>query len=298
MSLPYACRSDHKVPIIYRVTRLRDGKSFATRSVVATQHGKAIFSAGESQLATEPVATSALTLQLAAVISSHIACSHFRLLLPCRAEIQYHIGEESVISHQCKMPVVPPPESLPNMQEHYKRVMSDPRLHPSVAPRIEKYLHAPFPIDVRPCKAVDYFSPVPQEDARTQVWLRCTEDLGPAVTANVATQHAERFLHTAAVTYASDWSLASTMLLPHGLNFGSTRLSMIASLDHVLYFAAGVTFRADEWMLFDLESPVLRGARGLNIGRIFTRDGILIATCIQEALVRVRTPATAALPPT
>lgn len=157
---------DHHVPILYRVSRLRDGKSFATRSVVATQHGKAIFS----------------------------------------AEMQFHKAEESSLSHQCTAPAVPAPESLPTMQQHYARVMADPRLHPSVAPRIEKYLHAPFPIDVRPCGAVDYFSPAAQE-ARTQVWLRCTEELGPPSDAAEPAQRAERFLHTAAVTYASDWSL-------------------------------------------------------------------------------------------
>jgi len=35
---------DPKVPIIYEVDRIRDGKSFATRRVVAIQHGRAIFS--------------------------------------------------------------------------------------------------------------------------------------------------------------------------------------------------------------------------------------------------------------
>jgi len=35
---------DPKVPIIYEVDRIRDGKSFTTRRVVAIQHGRAIFS--------------------------------------------------------------------------------------------------------------------------------------------------------------------------------------------------------------------------------------------------------------
>src|ERR1700678_1725280 len=35
---------DPKVPIIYEVDRIRDGKSFTTRRVIAIQHGHAIFS--------------------------------------------------------------------------------------------------------------------------------------------------------------------------------------------------------------------------------------------------------------
>ena len=78
------------------------------------------------------------------------------------------------------------------------------------------------------------------------------------------------------------------MMLPHGLVYGHPRISMVASLDHCMWFSSSTPFRADEWSLYEMESPVLRGNRGLNIGRIFTREGRLIATCAQEALVRLR----------
>jgi acyl-CoA thioesterase-2 len=44
---------DPKVPIIYEVDRIRDGRSFATRRVVAIQHGQAIFSMSASYHAEE-----------------------------------------------------------------------------------------------------------------------------------------------------------------------------------------------------------------------------------------------------
>jgi acyl-CoA thioesterase II len=44
---------DPKVPIIYEVDRIRDGKSFTTRRVVAIQHGHAIFSMSASFQAIE-----------------------------------------------------------------------------------------------------------------------------------------------------------------------------------------------------------------------------------------------------
>lgn len=78
------------------------------------------------------------------------------------------------------------------------------------------------------------------------------------------------------------------MFLPLGISFGSSKIAMVASLDHVMHFHALTPFRADEWMLYELESPILRGTRGLNHGRIFTRDGRLVASCVQEALVRLR----------
>jgi acyl-CoA thioesterase-2 len=45
---------DPKVPIIYEVDRIRDGRSFTTRRVVAIQHGHAIFSMSVSFHVTEP----------------------------------------------------------------------------------------------------------------------------------------------------------------------------------------------------------------------------------------------------
>src|SRR5438874_10845805 len=61
---------DPAVPIIYEVDRIRDGKSFTTRRVVAIQHGQAIFSMSAS----------------------------------------FH-GDEPSLSHQARMPDVPPPEA-------------------------------------------------------------------------------------------------------------------------------------------------------------------------------------------
>ena len=79
------------------------------------------------------------------------------------------------------------------------------------------------------------------------------------------------------------------MMLPHGIMYGHPRISMVASLDHSMWFTSSPKpFRADEWILYEMESPVLAGNRGLNIGRIFTRDGLLVATAVQEALIRLR----------
>ena len=57
-----------------------------------------------------------------------------------------------------------------------------------------------------------------------------------------------------------------------------------ASLDHAVWFHR--PFRMDEWLLFELDSPVATGARGIGRGLLYTREGRLVASCVQEALLR------------
>jgi acyl-CoA thioesterase-2 len=49
--------------------------------------------------------------------------------------------------------------------------------------------------------------------------------------------------------------------------------------------------RVDSWLLHDQESPSASGGRGLGRGRVFATDGSLVATTVQEGLLRLR-PAT------
>jgi acyl-CoA thioesterase-2 len=96
-------------------------------------------------------------------------------------------------------------------------------------------------------------------------------------------------LHACVVTYASDLTLLDTVLSAHGLNPHRLALSsapgvMLASLDHAVWFHR--PFRADEWLLYAQDSPVSHGARGFARGSIFTRAGSLVASVVQEGLVR------------
>jgi acyl-CoA thioesterase-2 len=91
-------------------------------------------------------------------------------------------------------------------------------------------------------------------------------------------------VHVCAIAYASDMSLLDSVLLAHGLTWDTEGLSA-ASLDHAMWFHG--PFRADEWLLYAQESPAASGARGLAQGRIFRRDGRLVATVVQEGLIRV-----------
>jgi acyl-CoA thioesterase-2 len=97
----------------------------------------------------------------------------------------------------------------------------------------------------------------------------------------------DRALHQNLLAYVSDYELLGASVLPHGLTFVSGTLIM-ASLDHALWFHR--EFRMDDWLLYAIESPTASGARGYSRGRLFTADGVLVASTVQEGLIRVVDP--------
>ena len=89
------------------------------------------------------------------------------------------------------------------------------------------------------------------------------------------------------MTYASDMTLLDTVLLNHGLAWGD-KPTMGASLDHAMWFHR--PFRADEWLLYAQDTPNASGARGLARGQVFTEEGELVVSVVQEGLIRVVEP--------
>jgi acyl-CoA thioesterase-2 len=177
--------------------------------------------------------------------------------------------EESGLEHQDVMPVVPPPESLRRDVDRVRDVAD--RLPPFLVER----LLSERPFDVRTVDpARDVFKPEKAAPQRS-VWLRTTDKLADEVA-----------LHQSLLVYASDNSLLTTALLPHGVTWLTPKLKL-ASLDHVMWFHR--RFRVDDWLLHVMDSPVAHGARALSRGRIFDRAGHLVASTAQEGLVRPKT---------
>jgi acyl-CoA thioesterase-2 len=108
--------------------------------------------------------------------------------------------------------------------------------------------------------------------ARMRVWARTSAPLPDDIA-----------IHQAVLAYLSDLTLLSVSTLPHGIAFMSNQLQ-IASIDHVMWFHRQV--RADQWLLYDMESPSASHSLGLSMGRLF-QDGQISATCAQEGLIRV-----------
>jgi len=166
--------------------------------------------------------------------------------------------------HADPMPDVPPPEAVERNSDRLARLLGD------VPAQVLE-----GPIDLRsigPMSAEAALDPA-LRTTRNLIWLRVDGDLPD-----------DPLLHVCLMTYASDMTLLDSVLLGHGLSWLDGRTSG-ASLDHAMWFHR--PFRADRWLLYAQESPVASGARGLATGRLFTRTGTLVATVMQEGLLRL-----------
>jgi acyl-CoA thioesterase-2 len=228
------------LPTSFTVERLRDGKSFITRSVTVRQKGEAIFT----------------------LLAS------------------FHCMEQDasggVLGHQVAMPSVPSPDQCQEAQ--------------GSSTLVPAYRHS-LPLLVLPCTPRDYNNPTPAWPAKAAAWMR----VAPLPPPTPLTAH----LHRAALAFASDWGIGIASLLPYNLTWNSPQIQIAASLDHAMYFhdslggdapqpppqaAAGADAgaprivrhpsappsllapappqRADDWVLFEMESSVLRGGAG------------------------------------
>jgi acyl-CoA thioesterase-2 len=182
---------------------------------------------------------------------------------------------ESGPEHQDEMPDVPDPESLPTWQERMAPVAAQQELVEKLsaeAPDRAKYWFASDrPIDIR---HITEFDPIAPEKlpARLQVWVRADGRLPDST-----------LLHQCVAAFASDMTLLEAAGLPHGISW-SGGAHMVASLDHAMWFHRA--FRADDWLLYDQQSPSTGGARSFSTGRMFSRDGRLVISVVQEGLIR------------
>jgi acyl-CoA thioesterase-2 len=148
---------------------------------------------------------------------------------------------------------------------------------PDAVTRLDDESLAAQPIDLRfigPSRR----DPNGQRVADTEhnlVWLRANGELPD-----------DPLLHVCLMTYASDLTLLDSVLRRHGLSWADGQTSG-ASLDHAMWFHR--PFRADRWLLYDQESPAAAGARGLARGQVFTEEGELVVSVVQEGLVRIAT---------
>jgi acyl-CoA thioesterase-2 len=167
------------------------------------------------------------------------------------------------LEHHEPAPEVPGPEELPS-----DYALLDALDHPA-ARQLGRGRH----VELRHVEPALYAAPDPERRARQAVWFRLDAPLpGPDL------------LHRAALAYASDLSVLEPVLRRHGLAWATPGMS-VASLDHAMWWHRPA--RADEWVLYVLESPSASGARGLTTGRMYDREGRLVATVAQEGMVRV-----------
>lgn len=219
-------QGDASLPIVYTVDRIRDGRTFTTRRVVAEQGDRPIF---------------------------HLSAS-FQI-------------EEAGFDHQDPMPHAVGPDGLRTEQE-LAEALAD-----ALPPGLAERALADRAIEVRPVRPHNPLRPDVRPPSR-QVWYRAAGTLPD-----------DPEVHRRLLAWASDSHFLTTSMQPHGVSWLTPGLQ-VASLDHAMWFHR--PFRMDDWLLYDVWSPSASGARGLVRGTFYDQQGRLVATVLQEGLIRDR----------
>lgn len=177
----------------------------------------------------------------------------------------YHAKAGDIDAHD-PMPRVPGPEGIATEAEFRRSILE--RMPPSLR---DKAI-IPSGIEYRPILPFDILDAKPRE-ARSSIWFRATGELPDSP-----------MLHRALLAYASDHGPLLTAILPLGLSLLKGELR-VASIDHAMWFHRD--FRMDDWLLYSVDSPSIQGSRALCRGSIYSRDGRLVASTVQEGLIRV-----------
>ena len=166
-----------------------------------------------------------------------------------------------------EMPSVPAPETVSYTYDEFSSALSGKQVLSNTYRAIDiRYVNPPL---------------VPRGEPVTEtqlMWMRISETLPDAP-----------HIHRSAIAYLSDSTLVDPILLPLGMRWQDPDFEG-TSLDHAMWFHRAA--RADRWLLFVLDVEATGGGRGLASGRIYTREGELVATCLQEGLMRWNTPNT------
>jgi acyl-CoA thioesterase-2 len=180
---------------------------------------------------------------------------------------QFHAPEDGVAHRFANMPDVPPPEAVAPVQEFVRT-----NLH-SLDPAVGRNFGGALPIEMRPIAPEDYLLGRPERPQR-DFWFRISS----------ASEISDSRSHQCLLAFASDYWLIGVSAMLHVVPTNGAHLLM-SSLDHALWFHAPV--RCDDWLLHHTSSPAAGDGLSLAVGQIFDRNGRLVASTAQEALLRV-----------
>lgn len=167
------------------------------------------------------------------------------------------------LEHAVAVPDVPYPDVLPPLGEHFI----------GYEDRLQTFVNALKPIDLRYANDPAWIMKGTGERLNhNRVWMRADGDLPD-----------DPLIHVATMAYSSDTTVLDSIITTHGLSWGHDRI-IAATVNHSMWFHR--PFRFDDWALYATESPVAAGSRGLATGRYFSIEGELLATVVQEGLIR------------
>ena len=174
-------------------------------------------------------------------------------------------SEEVGYEHQSPMPNVVGPEGLPSEYDFFQQNLDKIPTHLHDIVTCEK------PIEIRHVQVNNPFNPK-KMDTRRQVWIRSNGKLPD-----------DPRIHRYLLSYASDFNFLPTALFPHGRSFLQKDMQ-VATIDHSMWFHR--PFRMDDWILYDMDSTSASGGRGLVKGQFFNQQGELVASAMQEGVIR------------
>ncbi|HCN03715.1 acyl-CoA thioesterase II [Pantoea ananatis] len=174
---------------------------------------------------------------------------------------------ESGFEHQKSMPQVKGPDNLPNEQQ-----MAQKMAHMLPEKLREKFI-AERPLEIRP---VQIHNPLRGhvDKPQRQVWIRANGTLPDDLR-----------IHQYLLGYASDLNFLPVALQPHGKGFLESDMQ-VATIDHSMWFHRELNF--NDWLLYSVESTSASGARGFVRGEFYNRQGELVASTVQEGVMRQR----------
>lgn len=182
--------------------------------------------------------------------------------------------EQSKIEHSMPMPVgVPLPEECitddAQLLDQYKKGAIDEAGLEKNRRRRER-----DPIDYRHLGIAEQMQGARPTEKRLRQWVRTKGAIK------------DEEAHLPALAYYSDAFFLGTAarVNPPRMN----DVSMIVSLDHTIYFHHAAEIKADEWVFMELASSWAGEERALVTQRLWNRDGLLLASCFQEGLIRLK----------
>ncbi|MFZ2175172.1 MAG: acyl-CoA thioesterase II [Rhodococcus sp. (in: high G+C Gram-positive bacteria)] len=167
------------------------------------------------------------------------------------------------LEHAVEVPDVPFPDTLPPLGDHFV----------GYEDRLKTFVDALKPIDMRYANDPSWIMKGTGERLNhNRVWMKSDGELPD-----------DPLVHVSVMGYSSDTTVLDSIITTHGLSWGLDRI-VAATVNHSIWFHR--PFRFDEWTLYATESPVAAGSRGLATGRFFSLEGQLLATVVQEGLIR------------
>ena len=177
----------------------------------------------------------------------------------------FQLPEEGMTHQYAEPPQVPPPHEVQPDIEFYESNFD------RISQRMREALSYHRPVDIRTIGAAHAYEAKQRPPCRS-IWMRSRDPLSNKL-----------WLQQAALAYASDYHFLSTSLQPHGVSVTDKSLRM-ATIDHAMWFHRPVNM--NEWLLYSMESPFSGGARGIVKGQLFNQQGQLVASTMQEGLMR------------